>query len=428
MISFILLFNSVPLYPESKESAINKEITQKKIVSPEERTEYLVNQCSDFLKKFGWITTIDGSQIMAFRLGGRYDEMLLKIETVYDAGLYNFTVAISKNGVQTQKVLRLPGSIVSDDSRLREHALSVVVPFAAAEKGIGDFRRAFSSIFSFGYSRTHDGREFFPAYAKGNLHLSWQLEYDPSARILLRDTTLAFGDYTAFNVYLDWASIVRENFFNIDLLIYGKNKYFGSAEHGTRFMYGFFNGLEYFRPGFSDSTMKWDRPVTHTQPYIQYAIWRALQLNMLISRRNGPALYSAGIMLGAGMGVGPSSLFYAGITEEEEQDMSPAFRSIKYRKQNYYFSYTLPVRLVLCADHVYGFRFEAGYNYYFFFPVISDDLYDMLHIFKGSMGYYITSDVIMSIQYERWKIESMLYDKTRTHDWNRLIIEFRNYF
>jgi hypothetical protein len=424
----VFLSRSVFLFAEPKDTAINLENTQKKATFLEQRTVYLVSQCGDFLKKAGWITTINGNQISAFRLEGRYDELLLKIDFTYEAGLYVFTIAINKNEKQIVKVFKLPVNIAGDDARVRDIALSVLAPFSVGKEGIGDFRKAFTSIFSFGYERTSDDNEFYPAYAKGNLHLSWQLKYDPSARILTQETPLTFGDYTAFNVSIDWAHIIHENFFNIDLLIYGKNKYSGSAEHGTRFMYGFFNGLEYFRPGFSDSTMKWDQPIYSNKPFIQYTIWRALQWNMMISHRNGSSLYSAELMLGAGMGVGPSSLFYSNLTEEEEQNMSRSFRSIKYRKQNYYFSYSMPARLLLSADNIFGFRFEVGYNYYFFFPVISDNLYDMLHVFKGAIGYYLSSDVILNAQYERWRIESMYHDKTRTHDWNRLIIEFKNYF
>jgi hypothetical protein len=424
-----LLSLTAPSFAESKNAVINIENAQKKAVSPEERTIFLINQCRDFLKKSGWISAIDGNQINAFRLeSSRYDEMWIKINAGYDTGLYVFTVTINKNEKQTVKAFKLPDNIVKDDIRLRDVVLSAVVPAAIKREGIGDFRKVYSSIFSFGYARTHDGIEFYPAYAKGNLHLSWQLVYDPSARILEQEKPLTFGDYTTFNVYIDWANIVHENFFNIDLMIFGKNKYNGSRDHGTRLLYGFFNGLEYFRPGFSDSIMKWDQEIYDTKPFIQYTIWRALQGMMLLSRHSGSSVYSAEFMIGAGLGVGPSSLFLSGITEEEEQDISRSFRSIKYRKQNYYFSYSFPARIILTADQIYGFRFEAGYNYYFFSPVIRDDLYDMLHIVKGSMGYYLNSDVLLNVQYERWFIDSMLHDKTRTHSWNRLIIELRNYF
>ena len=248
-----------PSFAESKNTVINAENAKKKTAFTEERTIYLINQCRDFLKKSGWITEIDRNQINAFRLeSSRYDEMLLKIDPGYDAGLYIFTVTINKNEKQTVKAFKLSDNIVKDDIRLRDIVLSAVVPAAVLREGIGDFRKAYSSIFSFGYARTHDGKEFYPAYAKGNLHLSWQLVYDPSARILEREKSLTFGDYTAFKVYIDWANIIHENFFNVDVMVFGKNKYNGSRDHGTRLMYGFFNGLEYFRPGFSDSIMKWE--------------------------------------------------------------------------------------------------------------------------------------------------------------------------
>jgi hypothetical protein len=429
IILLLIFFSpSIPLLSAPKDTAVNTGITEKQKNFLDERILFLLNECHALLKKVNWSVITDGNQIVAYRLEDRYDEMSMQIKAGYSDRLYIFELTINKNNKDTVKIFRLPESVVSNDARLRDIVLSAIIPPAVMREGIGDFRKAYSSIFSFGYARTHDGKEFYPAYAKGNLHLSWQLIYDPSARILEQDKTLSFGDYMTFNVYIDWANIVHENFFNIDLMIFGKNKYDGSRGHGTRLMYGFFNGLEYFRPGFSDSTMKWDNEIYDTKPFIQYTIWRALEGMMLFSRYSGSSVYSAEFMIGAGMGVGPSSLFLSGITEDEEQNISRSFRSIKYRKQNYYFSYTLPARILLFADNVYGFRFEAGYYYYFFIPVIRDDLYDMLHIIKGSIGYYLNPDVLLNVQYERWFIDSMLHNKTRTHAWNKLIIELKNFF
>jgi hypothetical protein len=423
-----LLSPSIPLFSAPKDAAVNKEITEKQKNFLDERTLFLQNECRVLLKKANWSVITDGNRIIAYILEDRYDEMSVQIKAGYSDGIYSFTVIVNKNSKENVKIFRLSESVVSNDARLRDVVLSVIVPPAVMREGIGDFRKAYSSIFSFGYARTHDGKEFYPGYAKGNLHLSWALVYDPSARILENDKTLTLGDYMSFNVYIDWANVVRENFFNIDLMIFGKNKYDGSRDHGTRLMYGFFNGLEYFRPGFSDSTMKWDSEIYDTKPFIQYAIWRALEGMMFLSRYSGSTVYSAEFMISAGMGVGPSSLFLSGVTEDEEQNMSRSFRSIKYRKQNYYFSYSFPARILLRADRVYGFCFQAGYNYYCFIPVIRDDLYDMLHIIKGSVGYYLNPDVLLNVQYERWFIDSMLHNNTRTHVWNKLIIELKNYF
>ena len=425
---FTLLFLLGLVNFAASQQAVSTEKPEKKRINLKQRTGYLLSQCDILLKKAGWNTMIDNDQVKAFRLGSRYDEIILVIEADYYTGYYFFTVSINKNDKQTSHVFNLREEIVNDDNKLRDITLSAVVPAAVLREGIGDFRKAYTSIFSFGYSRTSDDRNFYPAYGKGNIHLAWQLVYDPSARILLPETSLSLGDYLSFSAYLDSADEIHENFFNIDFLIFGKSKYTGAADHGTRFIYGFFNGLEYFRPGFSDSTVKWDHEIYHTRPYIQYAIWRALQWNMMFSRIDGSRILSAELMFGAGMGVGPSSLFYSGLTEEEEKNMSHAFRSIKYRKQNYYFSYTVPVRISLCADHVKDFRFEVGYNYYFFYPVLTDNLYDMLNIIKGSIGYYLSYDVLLSLQYEHWMIKSMLHNQHMYRHWNRLIIEFKNYF
>jgi hypothetical protein len=425
-----LLFISLaaPLYSSPGNTLTNSKITEKQKIFLSERILFLRSECRSFLSNAGWSLITDGDQIIAYRLDDRYDEISVRIETGYYDGLYTFVITVNKNSRESIKIFNISESVANDNARLRDIFLSAVVPSVVMREGIGDFRKAYSSIFSFGYARTNDTSEFYPAYTQGNLHISWKLVYDPGTRLLERNRSLSFGDYMNFNFYFDWANAINENFFNIDLLLFGKNKYEGSRDHGTRLMYGFFNGLEYFRPGFSDTTMKWDREIYHKKPFIQYTIWRALEGLMLISRQSGSSVYSAEFMLGAGLGVGPSSLFLSGITEDEEKSLSRSFRSIEYRKQNYYFSYSFPARILLTADHLYGFRFEAGYNYYFFIPVIRDDLYDMLHIIKCSAGYYLYPDVLLNVQYERWFVESMLHHKTRTHGWNRLIIEFRNYF
>jgi hypothetical protein len=408
--------------------AVNGDVKEKHSADLEQRNAYLLKQCDVMLRKADWITAIDDNQVKGFRFGNRFDEMLIQINSAYSDGFYAFTVAVKKNGKQASKTFRITGEIVNDDERLSDLVLSFVIPEAVVREGLGDFRKAFTSILCFGYSRTRDDEKFYPAYSKGNLHFGWRLDYDPSARVFFRDTTLTVSDYFSFDGFFDWATRIRENFFNVDILLYGKNRYSGRPEHGTRLIYGFFNGLEYFRPGFSNTVMKWDREIYSSQPSIQYAIWRALQGNIMVSHRNGSSLYTAGLMVGAGMGIGPSSLVISGFTVEDEKNLSHVFRSIRYRKQNYYFSYTLPARVSLVADGVYDFRFELGYNYYYFYPLLTDNMYDMLHIFKGSIGYYLTYDVMLSAQYEHWRAVSMIHDYTKEHYWNRLIIEFRNYF
>jgi len=393
-----------------------------------QRTGFLLRRCEIMLGNAGWVTAVDGSQVKAFRLRSQYDEISVKIEPARTEGIYSFTVIIQKNEKHSSKTFNIPVNIINDDERLSGLVLSCVPPEAIVRNELGNFRKAFKSIISFGYSRTRDDNKFYPVYAKGNIHIDWRLEYDPSARIFLKDTALTVGDYILFEGFFDWASIIRENFFNIDLLLYGRNKYSGSPDHGTRVLYGFFNGLEYFRPGFANSAMTWNDPINRTQPAIQYSIWRALQWNTLISHRNGAALYTASFMAGAGMGVGPSSLFATDLSAQDEENLSHVFRSIRYRKQNYYFSYTLPARVSLSADNVYGFYFEFGYNYYYFYPVLTDTMYDMLHVFNCITGYYLTYDVMLASEYESWWVVSMLNHDTRMHHWNRLIFEFKNFF
>jgi hypothetical protein len=419
---------SVNFFIFSTTASAVTEIAKPVKADLDERLLFLTEQCEIQLKKTDWITTSGSNRIKAIRLKEGYDEISLQFEAAKSGGFNNFTVSINKNGKLFIKTFKLTDDRIKDNDRLKDIIFSFILPFAMVREGIGDFRKAYSSVFSFGYARTNDDHRFYPALLKGALHFSWQLLYDPSLNYISRENTLTIGDYLSFSVYFDLEKEVKENYFNIDFLIFGKNSHKGSVENGTRIMYGFFNGFEYFRPGFGDSIMKWDLPIYSDRPYIQYAIWRALQGNIIISHTKGGSVYSAELMAGAGMGIGPSSLFLAGTTEEEEKYMSDSFRSIKYRKQNYYFSYTIPARILLSADHVYGFRIEAGYNYYFFCPVIRDNFYDMLHIIKASVGYYFAKDFTVSLQYEHWRINSMMHDAHMSHHWNRFILEFRNYF
>ncbi len=427
IILLLFLINSGPVYAVPDTAGGVRDRTAR-AVDLAERTDYLLRQCELALRKSGWRTFYEDGTVGAHRFNDGYDAISIKITAGREGEKYLFTAEILKNGNRSVKTFRVSGDTAADDERLSKTVLSFVVPEALVREGNGDFRRAFKSIISFGYSRTGDDMNFYPVYMKGNIHFDWRLEYDPSSEIFSKDTVLHLGDYLYFDGFIDWASKVRENFGNIELLMFGRNRYSGSPERGTRLLYGFFNGLEYFRPGFSHSAMTWDDSIYHSRPAVQYSSWRPIQGNIILSRRNGASRYTASFMVGAGMGVGPSSLFATEISKEEEEDLNPAFKAARSWKQNYYFSYALPARLTLSADRVYDFYFELGYNYCFFYPVENETLYDMLHVSRGMIGYYIAHDVMVASQYESWWVVSMLDHDIRRHRWNRLIFEFKNFY
>ncbi|MCU0821121.1 MAG: hypothetical protein MUC95_01450 [Spirochaetes bacterium] len=427
--SIILLFLAASLPVTAAVDAASRSAAgTARIVDPAERTGYLLRQCEILLRKSEWKTASEGNEVKGCKFKNGYDEISVRISAEKDGGFFVFTVDTQKNGKRTEKTFRVSGETASDDKRLSDLVLSSVIPEVLVREGLGDFKKAFTAMISFGYSRTRDDDKFYPVYAKGNIHIDWLLEYDPSSKVYNDDTTLTVGDYILFDGFFDWATIIRENYGNVDVLLYGKNRYSGNAGHGTRLMYGFFNGVEYFRPGFANTAMTWNREINRSQPAIQYAFWRALQGNVILSHRNGAAIYTASFMAGAGMGVGPSSLFATDISPEEEENLSHVFRSRRYRKQNYYFSYGLPARISLSADRLYDFYLEIGYKYCYFYPVLIEDMYDMLHVCNGMIGYYLSYDVMIASEYESWWVVSMMHDETRRHQWNRLIFEFKNFF
>ena len=218
-------------------------------------------------------------------------------------------------------------------------------------------------------------------------------------------------------------SQIRENYFNTDILLFGVNNYSSDTNSETRFLYGFFNGFEYFRPGITDPTLEWSRQIYKKQPHIQYVIWRTLQGGFVVTSK-GRSITTFSMMIGFGPSIN-SSLTAVGLSEEEEAELSHIFKSIKYRKQNYYYSVAAPFSTSLICDHVYNFRFALGYNFYIFYPMENENAYDMLSIIKSSIGYYLIDGLLINVNYEYWYIDSKVRSKRKSHFWNRLIIEFK---
>ena len=312
--------------------------------------------------------------------------------------------------IQTeQNVLNLPDQIHSDF------------------KNPATFKEIFFSSISFGYNRTHDNLRFYPEYGQGSFYMSGSLLYDPAVNSLHNKIQLNQADYLSCDFYFAYDSRMRENFFNIDVLLYGKNKYESDGNSSKRSLYGFFNGFEYFRPGWSDSDVTWNRQIYKKKPHIQYTIWRAIQWTIINSYFLDNEILETRFSAGLGPSIN-SSLTATGILEGEEGELSHIFKSIEYRKQNYYYSVSFPVSIEFIADKIKDFRFGAGYNFYFFYPIENEKAFDILNILKCSIGYYLIHNCLLNVRYEYWEIESMVRDIKKDHWWNRMIMEIKFLF
>lgn len=394
-------------------------------VEIDEKINLIYQSYRTILKKRKWTVLIEGNRMRAYRFGMEYNEMTVEMKNTYEKPFYKITVSIFRDDKKWMREFRLKESVVTDNKKFKD----TVLPFLLRPLfKLNDSKRKkiFFAGVSMGYNRTHDNKEFYPEKRQGSFYTALTLEYDPGRHVTEPELEMNMGDYLYFNMYMAIDSEIRENFYEIDFLVYGKNTYKKTSSGEVRSLYGFFNGFDYFRPGFDDPTLTWTRQLYHKQPHIQYIIWRALQFNYKLFYKNS-SLYSVSFMIGAGPSIN-SSIIAAGLTKKEEEQLDPIFKSLGQWTQNYYYSVAAPARIDLLADNVNGFKFGIGYYICPFFPIEDDVAYEILQIPKFSIGYYFTSTLLFDTHYEYWHIRSRLEEERRTHHWNRLVIELKYLF
>ena len=267
---------------------------------------YLLKEYGKILHKKNWKVIIENNQLRAYNFSNNYHALKAQIMAEYNSGYTIFSVSLYINGEKQQREFKTTSENLPIDSiRTKNTILSfMLIPIISKNKS-KNIQKVFFPSISIGYNRTHDRIEFYPQYKQGSIYFSGELVYDPSKNSKEKEIPLSIGDYLSFVIYAAYDSEVRENYSNIDILLLGKHKYKTSNSSETRILYGFFNGMEYFRPGFSDTTVRWDHQIYKKQPHIQYYIYRALSWGYIRSVKSS-GIYTTSIMAGFGPSINSS--------------------------------------------------------------------------------------------------------------------------
>lgn len=388
--------------------------------------KYIFKEAGKILENGGWKVISQNSRILACKFENSYNELTLDIHTDPGPEYYTIDVSITVNGKTESRDFIIKKGMLKDMSLIRELVMPFVIQHSLSDPLPVSKKKAYSVSLSAGYNRTHDNIKFYPEKREGSFYTAASLLYDPARHAEAGELNLDMGEYMFLDFYFAYDSKMRENFFNIDILLHGKNRFGRDGASSKRTLYGYFNGFEYFRPGFYNSILTWNSKLYKKQPHIQYTLWRALQWGLINTFKNGPE-YTFKLMIGFGPSIN-SSLTAVHVEKEEEKALSHIFKSIKYRKQNYYYSVCWPVSSSFLIDKIFDFRIGAGYNFYIFYPVENEVAYDIVNILKFSTGYYVTDLILINARYEYWNIQARVKSTRDSHYWNRLVLELKILF
>jgi hypothetical protein len=382
----------------------------------------LVRLYGSSLDKRGWKTFTAGSALTAFRYRGEYREMNVSVREHEDGGFTLYLVSVNINGSPVRREFKIRSvDLAKDSTRLSR----IAMPFLLESEANGTHasgRKIYHSKISAGYHRFRDDSRFYPEYRQGSFYFAFDMTYDPSSGVRERHVPLTIGDYFSLSFELAFDNEIRENHYNINLLLYGGQEYWQSGLHGTRFLHGFFMGLEYFRPSGGYTQFTWDDPVYSDHPHIQYIIYRAVSWGCIVNWGR-KSRYTFSFMTGVGPSIN-SSLNATNISPEKEKDLGFIFKSREYgdRRQNFYYGMAFPAATTLVAELRNGVRLEAGHNIYFFTPIEDEKAYDLLNIGRFSPGYHVCERMLVKATYELWHLNSLLRNSTKMHSWNRILI------
>ncbi|MDY6934559.1 MAG: hypothetical protein SVZ03_10105 [Spirochaetota bacterium] len=413
---YLIAIPSLPVFAFSSNSEnISQEEIQKNI-------HYLLREYRQILQKKDWKVVIETNQLRAYYYNYKYREIRAQIEVAEETDQIKFVISLANGGQHWQRNFIIKEKLPLDNAYARNMMLAFMLNPLFSEDRSQVNNQIFFSHVAIGYNRTHDNREFYPQWKEGSIYFAGELQYDPSINTKERDIPLSIGDYMSFDFYVAYDSQIRENYSNIDILLFGKHKYGISDSSSTRSLHGFFNGIEYFRPSFRDSTMHWDHQIYKKQPHIQFFLYRVLSWGFIRST-TGQGIYTTSFMAGIGPSIN-SSLTATGISRAEEDNLSHIFKSYPvYRRQNFYYSVALPLSVSFLVDKIHNLRLQTGYNWYLFYAIENERAYEMLNMLKLSVGYYLLDNLLFDINYEFWNINSRVASDTKQHQWNRIVLE-----
>lgn len=394
----------------------------------------ILTRYAGLIRKRGWMSAIEGDGLRAWRFQSDYDDIRVRITSAKKDRMTVLTADFMKNNSPRSRQFTFDSTRADFSANAETAVTAYLLSFTLTEDDTNRGRSPYFGWFSAGYHRVHDTKEIYPEKNEGGYYLAMSIAYDPSRLTEQPVMPLRFGDYMTIDM---WAvadtdpigtQYVNENFFNIDLLFYGTHRFNRSGQSTSRFVYGFYTGMEYFRPGWKDNVLLWSHQLYREQPHIQYMIWRAVGWGFTGLWNTSAGVYSVYFMAGFGPAIN-SSLFAIDWNEQEELDRSPLFQSLTGSKQNYYYSTAYPVSAIISAERIWRLRLSFGYNFCFFYasdPAIKGEhAWDTLQIIKPSAGIYLLDNLVLNFNYERWYIDSTLNGNHTSHVWNRLVAELR---
>ncbi len=391
---------------------------------------------SSLISKRGWMSTIHDNELRAFRFNADYDKITVRITPKTEGKSGVFDVEMKKNDrTHTRRF-----SFDTTHPNFAVHARNAMSAFLLSHT-IGEdlSNRAESPYFgrfAFGYARTSDTDEVYPEMNMGGYYISYFLEYAPARLAGLNNIPLRFGDFITMELYAVAPTdpvgrhYVTEHFFNFDFIVYGTHLNANPGNSLQRTTYGFYMGMEFFRPGWKNDVMLWSHELYTEQPHLQYCLLRVLSWGYTTHLKNSWGEWSAYFMTGIGPSIN-SSLFAVDWDKQEAQERSQLFQGLTGSKQNYYYSSFWSVSANLAAERIWRLRFSFGYDFYYFFssdPAIDDHAFDVVHILKPSAGVYLLDNLLACANYEHWRVYSDLEGAKKSHAWNRLVLELRYIF
>ena len=418
-----VLFTALPLFADTPAPAGDARLTNT-----------ILTRYAELMKKRGWMSVIEGDGLRAFRFQADYDEIRVRLASGKTGSVVSVTAEFTKNNASRSRQFTFDGTRANFEDAARSTVAAYLLSLSISGEDANRGKSPYFGWFAAGYHRVHDTGDILPEWKEGGYYLAASISYDPSRNTELPYVPLRFGDYIAIDMWgiidsdPERRNYVDENFFNFDIMFYGAHRFNREGQSSSRFVYGFYTGMEYFRPGWKDNVLLWSHRLYREQPHIQYMIWRAVGWGFNGTWNTSAGVYSLYFMAGFGPSIN-SSLFAIEWDAQEELDRSPLFQSLTGSKQNYYYSAAFPVSAVIAAERVWRIRLSLGYNYCFFInadPAIQDErAYDTLQILKPSVGFYILDNLVLGVNYERWYVDSTLNGEHTSHVWNRFVVELR---
>jgi hypothetical protein len=367
----------------------------------------------------GWKVYLDApGSLRAYRLRNDFEELRAGLSGAADGEFEMYEARVTYDGSRRERTFRIR---VSGGEDAGTDPARVMLPWFLESLEHRGPRRlsAYVATVSAGYNRFHEF-EPYPRWRIGTLQLGADILHDPARHLHEGAARLALGEYFHLRGHLNLSPEWKDVWYDITLLLAGVQTVSADASRPDRRILGLFSGIELSRPSLNFKEFMWSDGIYEDHPHIQYFILKPVMPGFI--RQWGPdRRYSVSAFASAAVSVN-SSLCATNITEAEEDDLSPIFRSKYYgnRRQNFYYSWSVPLALSFAADRVGPLRLRADYRFYYFSPVEEERAYDILNVPGGSIGFYLSRGVLATAAYEYWHVYSRLRADTKHYSWHRV--------